>query len=181
MGPTHTSDRRRPDRLIRILLLGVALCGLAANARAFAADSPGPPPPPELRPAGIAAAQPAVSISAAQMKRIDNLLDEDGIDQTVPAVIATRLGLSQRVVKQLGMIDKVSGVIHGYAKLRDGGILFTFMDYSKTKLAYTYRLDSNFKVLASVVMTETAPSDIADPQAGAKAELAFWAQVANQL
>lgn len=175
MGVMHRADWRWPDRLIGILLLGATL---AANARAFAADSSRPPEP---RRAGIAAAQPVTSMSATQMKRIDDLLADQGIDQTIPPVLVTKLGLSQHVIKQLGIIDKISGDVHGYAKLRDGGILFTFVDYSKTRLAYTYRLDPSFKVVASVVMARTAPSDTADPDAGARAELAYWAQVADQL
>ena len=159
-----SAARMRPR--MRIVLLGAVLFGLAFSQRAFAAAGAAPAP---------------TSLSAAQLKKLDNLLADDGIDQNVPAVILTRLGMSQRVIKQLGVVDKETSDIHAYARLRDGGVLFTFVDYSKTKLAYTYRLDPAFKVVASVAMAKTVASDIADPEAGAKAELAYWAQVADQL
>ena len=117
----------------------------------------------------------------AQLKKLDNLLADDGVDQLIPPDIMAKLGLAQRVVKQLGVVDKQTSDLHAYARLRDGGILFTFVDFAKTKLAYTYRLDPAFKVVASVAMAKTVASDIADPEAGAKAELAYWAQVADQL
>lgn len=47
--------------------------------------------------------------------------------------------------------------------------------------AYTYHLDSNFKIIASVAMTRHVPSDIKDPEAGAKTELIYWAAIADQL
>jgi hypothetical protein len=139
----------------RRTLLGAILFGLAFG-RAFAADAPTPAP---------------TSLSAAQLKKLDNLLDDDGVDQLIPPEIMAKLGLAQRVVKQLGVVDKVTSDLHAYARLRDGGFLFTFVDFAKTKLAYTYHLDPTFKVTASVAMAE----------AGAKAELSYWAQVADQL
>jgi len=146
--------------------LVAVLCGLAFSQRAFAVDGSAPT---------------QASLSVVQLKKLDNLLADDGVDQLIPPVILARLGLSQRVIKQLGVVDKTTSDLHAYAKLRDGGVLFTFVDYSKTRLAYTYRLDPAFKVVASVAMAKTVASDIADPEAGAKAELAYWAQVADQL
>ncbi|HEY3889297.1 MAG TPA: hypothetical protein VGL73_12035 [Caulobacteraceae bacterium] len=158
-----------------LLLLLAASCGLACIEPAFAAD--GAPPAP--RPAGATPAP--ASLSAGQLKKLDNLLADDGVDQLVPPVILARLGLSQRVIKQLGVVDKTTSDLHAYARLRDGGVLFTFVDYAKTRLAYTYRLDPSFKVIASVAMAKAGGADIADPETGAKAELAYWAQVADQL
>lgn len=155
-----------------IVLMGVALCGLGFSGSAFAVDG---------APAPAGAAPAPASLSAAQLKKLDNLLADDGVDQLVPPVILARLGLSQRVIKQLGVVDKTTSDLHAYARLRDGGVLFTFVDYAKTRLAYTYRLDPNFKLVASVAMAKTVASGVADPQAGAKAELAYWAQVADQL
>jgi hypothetical protein len=171
MGAIHTAAGP-----IRHLLLGAVLCGPALGESAFAADRPASAAHQQQLPAA-----PASSLSPAQLKKINNLAADDGIRQAVPAVIMSRLGLMQNVITQLGVIDKVSGDVHAYATLRDGGILLTFVDYSKTKLAYTYRLDSKFKVAASVAMDKSVASDIADPEAGAKAELAYWAQVADQL
>jgi hypothetical protein len=149
-----------------LLPLVAALCGLAFSAPAVAAD--GAPPAP-------------TSLSAVQVKKLDNLLADDGVDQRVPPVILGRLGLTQPVVKQLGVIDKATSDMHAYARLRDGGVLFTFIDSAKTKLAYTYRLDQTFKVIGSVAMAKAGDSAIVDPQAGASAELAYWAEVADQL
>jgi hypothetical protein len=156
-----------------LLLVVAAAYGLAFNEPT--ADSAPPAPRP-------AAATPApTSLSAVQLKKLDNLLADDGVDQLVPSAILARLALSQRVIKQLGVVDKETSDLHAYARLRDGGVLFTFIDFAKTKLAYTYRLDPNFKVVASVAMAKAGGADIADPQAGAAAELAYWAQVADQL
>ncbi len=161
----------------RILLLVVAVFGLAFSQRAFAVDGAAPAAGQGPTPAELA----QTSLSAAQLKKLDNLLADDGIDQNVPAEILTRLSLSQRVIKQLGVIDKTTNDVHAYARLRDGGVLFTFVDVSKTKLAYTYRLNAAFKVVASVAMTKSGASEVPDPEAGAKAELSYWAQVADQL
>jgi hypothetical protein len=150
------------------LLLATALCGLALSDPALAADGAAPPPAP-------------TSLSAVQLKKLDNLLADDGVDQLVPPAIQARLSLSQRVIKQLGVVDRETSDLHAYARLRDGGVLFTFVDFAKTKLAYTYRLDPSFKVVASVAMAKAGGADIADPQGGASAELAYWAQVADQL
>jgi hypothetical protein len=158
-----------------VVLLGAALCGLGFSAAAFAADSAAP----------AASSQPAAaaptSLSAAQLKKLDNLLADDGVDQLAPPVILARLGLTQRVIKQLGVVDKTTSDLHAYARLRDGGILLTFVDAAKTRLAYTYRLDPAFKLVASVAMARSGAGDIADPEAGARAELNYWAQVADQL
>jgi hypothetical protein len=168
-----TAHARRSRR--RRWLLGAVLCGLAFGGPTFASDAPAPAGP------GHAAAGPMTSMSAAQLKKLDDLLDDDGVDQLTPPVIATRLGLTKRVVKQLGVIDKMSGDMHAYARLPDGGMLLTFVDFSKTKLAYTYRLDAQFKVVASIVMDKVAPSAVATPEGGALTELSYWAQVADQL
>jgi hypothetical protein len=151
---------------MRIVLLGAILFGLAFAQRDFAADAPAPAP---------------TALSAAQLKKLDNLLADDGVDQLIPPDIMAKLGLAQRVVKQLGVVDKQTSDLHAYARLRDGGILFTFVDFAKTKLAYTYRLDPTFKVMASVAMAKSGGAEIADPETGAKAELSYWAQVADQL
>jgi hypothetical protein len=151
-------------------LLCAVLCGLALSGPAFAADKPPSPARPALAPP-----KPVTSLTAAQLKKLDGLVDDQGIDQSVPAVVLTRLGMDQRVVKQLGVIDRTSGDIHAYARLRDGGLLLTFVDSSKTKLAYTYRFDAHFKLAASVVMAKIGPSEIAAPDAGALAELSYWA------
>ena len=47
--------------------------------------------------------------------------------------------------------------------------------------AYSYRLDSNFKLIKSVAMTNFKPHKIADPEKGAKAELAFWVMFADNI
>jgi hypothetical protein len=171
MGATHATAG-----LIRRLLLGAVLCAPVLGESAFAADKPASAAHEQRLPPA-----PVSSLSPAQLKKINNLAADDGIRQAVPVVIMTRLGLTQNVIVQLGVIDKISGDVHAYATLRDGGILLTFVDYSRTKLAYTYRLDSRFKVAASVAMDRSVASDIADPDAGAKAELSYWAQVADQL
>ncbi len=160
---------------MKVVPLLAALGGLAFSAPAFVADGAAPGPHP-------AAATPTpVSLSAVQLKKLDNLLADDGVEQLVPPAIQARLSLSQRVVKQLGVVDKDTSDLHAYARLRDGGVLFTFVDVSKTKLAYTYRLDPSFKLIASVAMAKAGAAEIADPQAGARAELAYWAQIADQL
>jgi hypothetical protein len=142
-------------------LLGAVLCGVAFGGRAFALDAP---PSPGQGPAPghpvAASAKPVTSLSTAQLKKLDDLLGDDGVDQLTPPVIATRLGLTKRVIKQLGVIDKVSGDMHAYARLPDGGMLLTFVDFSKTRLAYTWRLDAQFKLVASIVMDRVAPSQI---------------------
>jgi len=160
-----------------ILLLGAALCGLGFSQPAFAADGAAPPAGPPPAAAGLA----QTSLSAAQLKKLDNLLADDGVDQLVPPAILARLSLSQGVVKQLGVVDKTTSNLHAYARLRDGGLLLTFVDSAKTKLAYTYHLDRAFKVVASAAMAKSGDGEIADPEAGARAELSYWVQVADQL
>jgi len=154
-----------------LLLLAAALCSLVFIKPASAADSAAP----------AAAALAQTSLSAAQLKKLDNLLADDGVDQLTPPVILARLGLTQRVIKQLGVVDKTTSDVHAYARLGDGGLLLTFVDVAKTRLAYTYRLDPAFKVVASVAMAKSGGGEIADPEAGARAELSYWAQVADQL
>jgi hypothetical protein len=152
--------------LMRMLLLAAILCGLAISSPAYAADAARPAP---------------TSLSASQLKKLDNLLADDGADQQVPPAIAARLGLSLKVIKQVGVVDKQTSDLHAYARLPDGGVLLTFFDFAKTKLAYTSRLDPTFKVVASMAMAKAGESAVADAQAGAMAELSYWAQVADQL
>ncbi|HZC17050.1 MAG TPA: hypothetical protein VE309_09835 [Caulobacteraceae bacterium] len=162
---------------LRQWLLSAVLCGFAFSGPAFALDAPASPAP--GRP-GVAPAPPVTSMSAAQLKKINALLDDQGADQSIPAVIMTRLGLTQREVRQLGLIDRTSGDIHAYARLVDGGVLLTFVD-AKTKLVYTYHFDARFKVVGSIVMAKAAPSEIATTEAGALAELSYWAQIADHI
>jgi hypothetical protein len=88
------------------------------------------------------------------------------------------LGLTTSKIKQLALKDRRSGDIHAYSLLPNGEMLFSFVDVTTS---YSYRLNSDFKVVASVAMTKCIPSDIRNPEISLRAELAYWAHVAEQL
>ena len=116
-------------------------------------------------------------LSADQLKTINDLLALNGRDTVIGATVAARLGISTVEIKQLGFRDKGTGEGHAYAALPNGELLFTFQN---DKGAYSYRLGSNFKVVASVAMIDYIPSNIPNPEAGAKSEIAYWAHIASQ-
>jgi hypothetical protein len=122
-------------------------------------------------------AAPGTRLSEDQLKKINDLLVLNGRNTVIGGTVATRLGLSIVEIKELGFRDKGTGEGHAYATLPKGEMLFTFQN---EKGAYTYRLGSNFKVVAAVAMIDFIPSDIPKPEAGAKSEIAFWARVASQ-
>ena len=116
-------------------------------------------------------------LSEDQLKIINDLLVLNGRNTVIGATVAARLGISTVEIKELGFRDKETGDGHAYAALPNGEMLFTFQN---EKGAYTYRLGSNFKIVASVAMIDFVPSKIPNPEAAVKSEIAFWARVASQ-
>jgi hypothetical protein len=131
-------------------------------------------------PAGLRAQNPAgneAPLSQIQLKKINDFLAARGRDQDIGEVVSKKLGLSTNVIKQLAIKDRV-GNVHAYHLLPNGGMLFAFIIDTT---AYNYRLDPNFKVIASVAMTDNVPSEVKEPETGARAELVIWARFADQL
>jgi hypothetical protein len=116
-------------------------------------------------------------LSEIQLKKINDFLAAKGRDQDIGEVVSKKLGLSTNVMKQLAIKDR-AGNVHAYHLLPNGGMLFAFIS---DMTAYNYRLDPNFKVIASVAMTDNIPAEIKAPETGAKAELVIWARFADQL
>jgi hypothetical protein len=116
-------------------------------------------------------------ISEIQLKKINDFLAAKGRDQDIGAAVSEKLGLPTNVIRQLAIKDRL-GNVHAYHRLPNGGMLFAFIS---DMTAYNYRLDPNFKVVASVAMTDNVPSEIKAPDTGAKAEIAVWARFADQL
>jgi hypothetical protein len=116
-------------------------------------------------------------LSEHQLKTINDLLALNGRNTVIGATVAARLGLSTVEIKELGFRDKATGEGHAYAALPNGEMIFTFQN---EKGAYTYRVGSNFKIVASVAMIDFVPSAIPNPEAGAKSEIAYWAVIAAQ-
>src|ERR1700682_3212226 len=104
-------------------------------------------------PTGLQAQNPAgneAPLSGIQLKKINDFLAARGQDQDIGAVVSAKLGLPANAIKQLAIKDR-AGNIHAYHRLPNGGMFFAFISDTT---AYNYRLDPNFKVIASGAMTD---------------------------
>jgi hypothetical protein len=120
----------------------------------------------------------APPLTAAQIKKINDFLSANGNNKDVGSAVADKLKLPTTTFKHVSLKSEHSNDAHVYGLLPDGGMLFSFINATT---AYNYHVDSNFKIIASVAMTNHVPSDIKDPEAGAKVEFIYWAGIADQL
>jgi hypothetical protein len=49
------------------------------------------------------------------------------------------------------------------------------------KAAYSYRLDANFKLIKSVVVSNSQPHPVDDPEKRAQMEIGFWVFFADNI
>jgi hypothetical protein len=121
-------------------------------------------------------------LSDKQLKKLNDFLAAKGKDKSLGEFISNKFNLHENTYKQVALKDDITKTVHVYAALPDNGMLFAILPPTDpTAASYLYRLDSKFKIVASVSFTNHVPSEIKDPEKGAKAELAFWAAVADQL
>ena len=115
--------------------------------------------------------------SKAEQDKIDGFFKSHAKKTTIGNPAADKLKILDPEAVQIHTVKDFSGKIHAYSRLKDGGIVLSLLDATT---AYSYHLDSKFKLIASVAVTNYVASDIADPETSAKAELAYWAAYADR-
>lgn len=120
------------------------------------------------------------SLSVLQLKKLNAACGLHGLTLEVGSDVSSNtlaiLKITQSELVQIN-IEEEKNKTHAYSSLQDGTMLFSFI----TKSAYNYHVDKNFKLIASVAMTDKIPSNIPNAEASLKAELTYWANIADQL
>src|SRR5260221_7268680 len=133
-------------------------------------------------PAAAQSSTNAPAISSAQLKKVKLYLAAGNGDKVkIGPIAGEKLGIPSLATTELWQLpatDPETKFGHVFFTLPDGGMLFSFIN---TTTAYTYHVDANLKLIASVAMSNRMPSDIPNPELGLQAELKCWAGIADQL
>ena len=116
-------------------------------------------------------------LSDAQLMALKAFLTKNGVQKTVHADTVAKLGVPAQFL-QVGLQENATGLLHYFASLPDRTYIFGLRTEDG---AYSYHVDGQFRLLNATVVYLDAYSDKSPPEAGADAELVWWAAVANQL